>query len=107
MTENERHEEFVDETAGYVGMHEALVGTETSATSLNVPNLRAGAAENAAAAEAARHPDQVFVPATHHGGGDVLDTTGEEEDSALRAKAESEDPFLAAEDAARADLEGA
>ncbi|MEV4888009.1 hypothetical protein ACFWYW_08895 [Nonomuraea sp. NPDC059023] len=102
----EEHEEYVEGvTAGYVGAHEAVVGTPVDPTSINVPQTRAGAAENAEAAEAARKARGVFVAAdnTH---GDVTDVRAEEELAAIREHAEEKDPLLAARDAMREDLRG-
>ncbi|WP_157245714.1 hypothetical protein [Nonomuraea typhae] len=101
-----QHAEYVEGvTAGYVGAHEAVVGTEVDPLSINIPQVRAGATENALAEEDRRRPKGVFVPARKTRD-DVLDTDPEEELAAQRARAEREDPMLAARDAMEEDLRG-
>ncbi|MFI7614607.1 DUF3618 domain-containing protein [Nonomuraea terrae] len=53
---------YSDQHAGNVGAHRATVGTPTERESINVPPTRAGAAENARRAEAAREEHETFVP---------------------------------------------
>ncbi|WP_327091372.1 hypothetical protein OIE66_12220 [Nonomuraea sp. NBC_01738] len=106
MAERETGEEFVDEPAGYVGAHEAVVGSPTDPYSINVPPIRPGAEANEEAGELARTPDEVFIAADRDSGGDVLDVSGTDESAALRERAEREDPLEAAKDAMKDDLTG-
>ncbi|MFI6292569.1 hypothetical protein ACIBEJ_13340 [Nonomuraea sp. NPDC050790] len=103
----QEHEEYVEGvTAGYVGAHEAVVGSPVDSTSVNVPQTRAGAAENAEEAEEERGSHGVFVAADHNHGGDVTDVRGDAELTALHERAEHDDPLIAARDAMREDLRG-
>ncbi|MEO3791385.1 DUF3618 domain-containing protein [Nonomuraea sp. B10E15] len=51
-----------EQHAGDVGARRATVGTPTERESINVPPTRAGAAENARHAEAAREEHETFIP---------------------------------------------
>jgi hypothetical protein len=107
MAQRETDWEFADEPAGYVGAHEAVVGEDTDATSINVPQIRPGASRRAREGQEARKPDETFVAATHRDeSGDVLDVTGEAESKAVRRRAEAASPEEATEDAMETDLRG-
>ncbi|GAB2931718.1 DUF3618 domain-containing protein [Nonomuraea fastidiosa] len=53
---------FSDHHAGYVGARRATVGEPTDRESMNVPQTRPGAAENAHEAELAREGHETFIP---------------------------------------------
>ncbi|WP_052423504.1 DUF3618 domain-containing protein [Nonomuraea candida] len=55
---------YSEQSAGNVGAHRATVGTPTEHESINVPPTRAGAADNARRAEAAREGHETFIPET-------------------------------------------
>ncbi|NUT38379.1 MAG: hypothetical protein HOV86_00195 [Thermoactinospora sp.] len=105
MSGQSEHYEFVNELAGYVGAHEAIVGSDTDNGSLNVPyTVYPGAEANAMDAQRARTPEDVFVPAQE--GGDVTDVLWSDEEAAARRHAVENDPALAAEAAVKSDLTG-
>lgn len=106
MTEHDPGYGYVDEHAGDVGSRRATIGTPTDEGSINMPQVRPGATENAEEWEKSHERHDVFVPATHVTGGDVLDATGEAETEAVRLEEERENPLIAARDAMEADLEG-
>jgi Protein of unknown function (DUF3618) len=53
---------YSEQHAGNVGARRATVGTPTDGESINVPQTRPGAAENARQAEAARQEHEKFIP---------------------------------------------
>ncbi|MFG1699440.1 DUF3618 domain-containing protein [Nonomuraea sp. NPDC049309] len=55
---------FSRQHAGYVGSRRATVGEPTDPESMNVPQTRPGAAENAHMAELAREGHETFIPET-------------------------------------------
>ncbi|MFI6322678.1 DUF3618 domain-containing protein [Nonomuraea sp. NPDC050556] len=62
MTETDPGEGFEQGRAGEMGARRKPVGAPVDSGSVNVPQTRPGAAENALAAEAAREPHETFVP---------------------------------------------
>ncbi|MFI6595668.1 hypothetical protein ACIBHX_05425 [Nonomuraea sp. NPDC050536] len=97
---------YIEGHAGDVGSRRATIGTPIDEGSINVPQRRPGATENAEAWVKSHERHDVFVPASRITGGDVLDTTGDEESKAVRLEEERENPLIAARDAMEADLEG-